>query len=379
MRRFAAILCVGLVVLSSACSQGEDEARPERIPCGRARAGGEHKDGVRRLGRFVFDEADVTSLSLWGSRLAYVRDGAAAVVCDLDSGRPRVVGRARAGRTIEWLRGDGEIVVWVEADVDDAKSTPGSDPLGPPMTGRPWAIHAYDLRRGRGHVIATGGPRDGYWTEPEPEVEWPWVVWLDLPISGNLETDGPVLVSHSLRDGTRRVLSARNFPLESGITDGRVYFDARTDAGRDLHVVPPDASTPPERLTENGTITEPVVGNGWVTWASLPRTRDLEVPLGDLPLAALRAGSRAPIEAGRGKWAVPDDGFLLVYSVEQATALFVRRIGTTDAGIELAGQEFDLGSGVSVDGDRIAWVTFDDPYGLQRPSYLNIARIERSH
>lgn len=324
---------------------------------------------VNSIGLFKAANRHIRSLALWGSRVAYLSGGLrTVVVCDLRAGKASVVAEAPRNSQFGSVVGDGDTIVWTVFRPKGTGSTLSAQ-------GEPWSIYARDLEKAETTQIASGEPRGGHYVSPSPEIDWPYVAWLDLPATADLETRGPELVVYDLRTASRRIVASGNFPGSGGITDGRIYFDAKTESGgRDLYAAPVDGSSPPVRLTNEGTVIAPRVGNGWITWLRFPATRDLNVPLGDVPVMALKAGSTTSTTVGSGKAALPGAGYVLIHSVE-AAGLQVAWINGEKPPTVLATQEFELGAGWAADENRIAWMSVDDPLGKRAPAFLNLGHV----
>ena len=356
-RRVAALAAVVLTVVAPACSRSDDRPTPSSMPCGRA---------AGRDASFLSATTELGRLWLWGSRLAYAPQAKSAVVCDLTSGDVRVLGRQRSGLgTIGSVRGSRDTVVWVDFDgvADEA------------VSGSAWTMYAHDLVTGGTYTIAAGAPKDGYFTLPSPEIEWPYVVWTDLPSTGDLATLGPELVAYDLRDGSRRVLSSSaTFPDEAAVTNGLVYFSAKTTNTRDLYVAPADGSAPPRALTHetDNVVTDVAARAGWVMWSLHPKQSDQ--PVGALPLRGLRAGSTTAVPIGTGHG--PQPGIdLVVYFADTLHAVFLVEQRPE---VVLAREGIDLGPRWSVDGSRVAFVTVDDPNATRKPAHVHIVDVGRT-
>lgn len=181
-------------------------------------------------------------------------------------------------------------------------------------------------------------------------------------------------MAYDLRTNARRTLSSGNYPYSPQITEGHVYFSAKTEASRDLHVVAADGSSPPRRLTHEGGVDVIDARNGWVTWIRFPPKRNPSETIGDLPAVALRIGSTDTRVVGSAQHVVrAGPGFVVGYSVELAGNFVVNGDGT-DLRPFAIGDDHGLG-GTSVDGDRIVWATVDDPLGKRKPVYLRIGRV----
>jgi hypothetical protein len=365
------LVAVVLVVALPACG-GEGDApsapvaadTPTAMPCGReADTGAAGPDGIVPLGAFVSVSNDFTDVWLWGSRVAYVSEERAVVVCDLRTGEARVVGRVdRAKEFVGGVRAHGDTVVWTE--YENTMHPEGA---------APWVMRVHDLRRGRTSSIATGSPRGRYFTTPEPEIEGSTVVWLDLPANGPAD-DGPDLVAYELRTGTRRTLSSGTYPYSPHITQGQVYFSAKTEESRDLFVVPADGSSPPRRLTHEGGVDELDARNGWVTWLRFPVHHDPRETIGDLPVVALRIGTTETRVVASGVHPPrAGNGVVFGSSVEVNGYFVVNADGTDLRTFPNTEHQADW----SIDGNRVAWSTVDNPLGKRKPAYLRIGRVER--
>jgi hypothetical protein len=293
------------------------------------------------------------------------------VVCDLSTGTADVVARQKSGRgVLDWVRADRQALVWIDFD----------RPINSAVTGSPWTMYARDLSTATTTVIATGRPKGGHFTLPEPEIEWPYVVWTDLPRTGDIHALGPELVVYDLRDGSRRALSSGNFPDQPSVTNGLVYFTAKTEHPRprpdvrDLYVVPADGSKPSARLTseDDDLVTEARARNGWVAWTLHPKAPKESV--GELPILTLRAGTSTPLRVATGRPVEPGSD-LVVYEFE-ASLYAVRPDGGQPFTVLKEG--LDFASRWSIDGNRIAFVTVDDPDGERQPARLRIVRLDES-
>ena len=374
------------LALLPACSQNDDAApqptstttaaaaaRPTALPCGReAETGPAGSDGIVPLGAFVSDSDDLKSIWLWESRIAYISEERFAVVCDLESGTTTVLSRAKAGHFLDTIRADENSVVWAEYDRDpnDRSGNPAE------QTGANWTVYVHDLRDHRTTPIANGGPKGLYFPEPIPEIAWPFVVWLDLPPAGGSDEQGQDLVSFDLRDGTRRVLSSGTHPYWPQVTEGLVYFSAQTEKGNDIHVVAADGSSPPRRLTHEGDAHELDARNGWVAWPRYPLDHDPSTLQPDVPIAVLRVGSTTARVATTGqRWVVVGDGFVVASTTDREFGTLI--VGTDGRWLRAFEGDNVSSYEMSIDGDRVAWVTVDYPEGKRKLVYLHLGRVQR--
>lgn len=284
------------------------------------------------------------------------------VVCDLSTGTTAVVARRTSGRgVLDWVRADRDTLVWIDFD----------GPVNSATTGSPWTMYARDLSTARTTTVATGRPKDGHFTLPEPEIEWPYIVWTDLPRKGDINALGPELVVYDLRDGTRRALSSGNFPHDPSVTNGLVYFTAKTSETRDLYVVPADGSKPFARLTseKHDVVTQARARNGWVAWTLHPKAP--KGPVDELPILALRAATSTPLRVATGRPAEPGRDFV-VYHFE--SSVYAVRPGGGEP-FTVVKEDLDFASRWSLDRNRIALVTVDDPDGDRRPARLRIIEL----
>lgn len=370
------LLLVLALALLSACSQNDAAApqptstttaaaatRPTALPCGReAETGPAGPDGIVPLGAFASPSNDFRDLWLWGSRVAYVSEERAVVVCDLGTGDARVVGTVdRAEKYVHTARGSGDTVVWAEFEAT-------ADPAGL----SPWEIRAHDLHNGRTWLVASGRPRDDHPAFPAPVIEGSTITWVEVPPDRS-RRENPDIVAYDVHARTRRVLAAGYYPL---ISDGQAYFTASTEKGADLYVVPVDGSSPARRLTHEGTVRGMDARNGWVVWTR-SEDRDPRVTAEDRqPIVALQAGSTAPRVVAEGTYSPRAGNGFVVADSSDVDGYFLVKIDGTDLRPFTASGNLGMAN-VSVDGDRIAWATVDDPLGKRKPAYLRIGRVER--
>lgn len=275
-------------------------------------------------------------------------------------GSATVIGRSRQqNHVIGTVRGSRHVVTWIEfmGTPDETKG------------GAPWSIYSHDLKSGKTATLATGQPSGRFFTIPRPELEWPFLVWADLP-DANVEGAGPNVVSLDMRSGDRRILASGVFPGDPSITRGQVYFDAIDASSRELFVVPADGSASPRNLDTvpaDSAVTQIRAKNGWVSFIVFPQTS--AGAIGDLPVMLLSAANGRVLKAGQGTEAAPSEG----YAVFNATGRLAASNGRKEVNIEP--DALDYRARWSVDRSRVAYVTVDDPLGRRHPAYLRISAL----
>lgn len=337
--------------------------------CGRLGRPETSAGSVRVLASFEGQSEQIASLWLWGDRLAYVVGGRQVAVCDLQTGTLDGIARANESGRIDAVRASGDVVVWTEFDSSGSAS-------GPPG-GSPWSLYAHNVETRETIRLATGEPVGRFFSAPEPEIDWPFVTWTDLPQSRDaqeVERKGPEVVVVDLRTKARRVVASGTFPGAPTVWNGHVYFDAIAGDGRDLYVVPADGSASPKRLTSTGDVGEPAARNGWVAWDRLPRRTASNEAIGDVAIVALDATTEKSREVARGNGSEPGSGFVVHFSIETG-ALHVAPAASTSPRVVLAESGVSFAPSWSADGKRIAYATVADPLGKRSPVRVHIAEL----
>lgn len=306
--------------------------------------------------------ASIGSLALWqgsnGKVLGYTT-AAEAVVCDLETGEGGVVGRSDPGWQLSSVAGARGFVVWTSTRV----GTDGS-----------WRITLLDVGKGRATVIRSQEPFvDRFFTIARPAMEWPYVVWSELPRTGDVVDDGPVVVAYDMRNAKVQVVASRTFPEDPSITDGLVYFSAKTAATntRDVYAVSPNSQAAPKRITTSKP-SEVVVrvraNSGWVAWALHPKDAST---VGDLPLVAMRSGTTQAKRVAVGVNAHPGDGFI-VYGAEDLRVAWTAERAATRIG----GPGYQLAPEWVTHGRHVAFLEVSDPLGKREPAFIRVVEVK---
>src|SRR5581483_215571 len=120
-----------------------------------------------------------------------------------------------------WVRGSEEMLVYT----DMAAVPTDQSPLVP------WKIALSDVRTGRQEILAEGDDQHEEAYAPLPEIDFPWVVWAEVP-RVNDPGHGLDVVSYDIRAKSRRVIVHATTPGEVFVQNGIVYYDADSGSGQ---------------------------------------------------------------------------------------------------------------------------------------------------
>lgn len=152
------------------------------------------------------------------------RDGEVNTVYlrDLRRHKTLVLATARSRWRADWVKADGDWVVYMEASGEASADEP--DPK--------WRMHLLNVVTGKSRLVTTSERASGG-LPPSPQIDAGQLVWAQRS-SKNLFH----IMAMKVTDSSPRVLVRNRRVHDSGITQGQVVFDAEVAGVRDLFAVP---------------------------------------------------------------------------------------------------------------------------------------------
>jgi hypothetical protein len=340
---------------SGTTADGVDWRAAGTLPCPRLDAKTKTHDAVdppdlslEPVGRAAFS-GSVGFADLWGRYVSFTPNAEGVVVCDLHTGRVTTVARKANGSSVlyDYTAGSRQTVVFSSLSrVPDPNRENGSVD---------WTISSMDVRTGARRDLAKSTEPTGVDRLPLPQVDWPWVVWLQSHASSSSGGQPADLHVVDLRDAHHDVRPLGAGATSVGITNGMVVYDTpgtpAAAGDRDLFMVPAEGGRPETRLTNVGDVGNFIVANGGVVFSRHRGPAGLWM----MPVD----GSQPAVDLGAGRHGVPGRGFALMNRID---GLFVQRAADRRSlllvgpdGVD--GQFVDNETKYDVDGDIVLWAT----------------------
>jgi hypothetical protein len=161
-------------------------------------------------------DAEVQGITTWEHYVAWngaterYREAQRITLYDLNGGHERTVVRVQGDARVDWVRGDGNSLVYVSAVAkEDANGIDHTK----------WHVSVLNVNTGQVREIAKSDSALSQLGEPSPTVSYPWVVWDT--VAGAKTVD---LHALNLQTGKRLFLARNISAADAAVREETVYF-----------------------------------------------------------------------------------------------------------------------------------------------------------
>ena len=215
--------------------------------------------GISVQGAVPLGTAPIVDLTMWSHYVAWAREGGPNLVplsievFDTQTGKTRtLVANSSATQEVSAVQGDGDLVVYTEANPTDESHTT-------------WRIHLISLTQGSNRVLAQSSAGVPIPFVPQVALGGTCLAWSE-PSATAAEGGAARLVIYDAATSARRVVPGVQNPDSVNIDSGSIYFAADDAAGRDGFTVPCTGSPAVKQLTTSGKVSQLSARGGVLAW-----------------------------------------------------------------------------------------------------------------